>query len=91
MFRLADVMRDFAPVDWQIAGICCQLSWNLIASSTSSPPPPSPSAGARSSSGVVIAVDEYFQQHMDELVALKRILTSLLGELAEAGLYLFYF
>jgi hypothetical protein len=29
MCRLADCLRDFGPVDWQLAGLVCQTLWNL--------------------------------------------------------------
>ena len=34
--RLIDVIRDLAPVDWQLGGVACQVLWNYSVKITSS-------------------------------------------------------
>lgn len=39
--RLADCLRDFGPVDWQLAGLVCQTLWNLTEEGGTETGPPS--------------------------------------------------
>uniref|UniRef100_A0A674A3H2 Armadillo repeat containing 2 n=1 Tax=Salmo trutta TaxID=8032 RepID=A0A674A3H2_SALTR len=39
--KLADCLRDFGPVDWQLAGLVCQTLWNLTEEGGTETGPPS--------------------------------------------------
>uniref|UniRef100_A0A4W5QXH8 Armadillo repeat containing 2 n=1 Tax=Hucho hucho TaxID=62062 RepID=A0A4W5QXH8_9TELE len=39
--KLADCLRDFGPVDWQLAGLVCQTLWNLTEEGGTETDPPS--------------------------------------------------